>query len=140
MSISQNVLLLFCLGLVAGCTRTDRNDSDLDEKASVSSGGGETDFDVADLADHPEKYRGTTITLLEVMPEESLRELKQAAGDGEEYEATFQGVVPSIRVQVTIPTSMDVSAVTQTDLVEITFECTEGSLLQGNQLVEIKRH
>ena len=95
-----------------------------------------TRSNAAELADHPERFKGKTLKIdsfVTLIPTgETLRGKK---------EAHFCGRYPGMTLNVTvqIPSSLVVPPAKNTDDLKVIFICREGSLTTGNEAISVAR-
>jgi hypothetical protein len=99
--------------------------------------------DPADFKDHPERFKGKTVTLnmfyQSEHPIREWRELKMSRG-AKTYDIYLYRASEHLMVRVDVPASLKVPALENNESVDVTFRCTKGSPLEGNIAVRITRH
>ena len=88
--------------------------------------------DLMDFADHPEKWKGKTITLEVLHFNKPLRGYKGQSMPCTTNEANF-------RMSIDVPDSDDLPNIANASYYIATIECTEGNHKSGNKLVKAQR-
>ena len=98
--------------------------------------------DVADFIDHTDRYRGKVVTLPLMLRSRELipvgQNLRALSGGA----ARFQGSAEDgnrLDLMIDLPRSLEIPKLTFGDRAVVSFRCTEGSLMRGNEAVEIRR-
>lgn len=97
------------------------------------------------LVDNPKEYAGKIITLTHVYSQQdqfSLREWRRVykrVHGGAVYLVDFRCSSPSVEVRVSIPYELEVSDVSWSDRVSITFEFSGDFMSRDNKLIAIER-